>query len=117
MRPTRTKQRAAPKGSSIIPRTPFSANSAGAPSMVSEPNQVANKAQAARLVGKRRPAITKSLVVLTLLEAHHPIRTVPNKYRPMKTNKYPCIIIPNLPFRIEQTDMEGLCLLFFLTNE
>ena len=117
MSPTNTRQRPAPKGSSIIPRTPFSANSAGAPSMVSEPNQVANKAQAARLVGNRRPAITKSLVVLTLLEAHHPIRTVPNKYRPMKTNKYPCIIIPSLPYHIEQTDKEGPYPQFFLKNE
>ena len=79
MSPTNTRQRPAPKGSSIIPRTPFSANSAGAPNIVSEPNQVANRAQAARLVGKRRPAITKSLVVLTLLEAHQPIKTVPSR--------------------------------------
>ena len=74
--PTRTRQSAAPKGSSIIPKTPFSANSAGAPNIVSEPNQVANKAEAERKRGRDRPAKTKSLEFLTNLEDQAPIATV-----------------------------------------
>jgi hypothetical protein len=55
----------------------FTENSDEAPITVSEPNQVANSAQAAMKSGSCLPATAKSAAVLTRREAHQPKATVP----------------------------------------
>lgn len=74
--PNRTKHSAPPKGSSITPSNPSSKYTEEAPKMVSDPNQVANKADAERKRGRDRPAKTKSLEFLTNLEDQAPTATV-----------------------------------------
>ena len=56
----------------MTPMSPCSVNSAEAPRMVSDPNQVANNAEAATTSGNLLPASTKSRVFLTRRDAHQP---------------------------------------------
>ena len=52
--------------------------------MVSEPNQVANVADAASISGSRLPASTKSAVVDILRDAQRPIPKFKSKYTIME---------------------------------
>ena len=88
--PDKNKHKAAPKGSSMTPRNPLPIKAEEAPSTVSEPNHVANSAQATMNIGKRRPATTKSAAECTRRDAHQPTASVPAKYKPIKHNKTGC---------------------------
>lgn len=49
--------------------------------MLSDPNQVANVADAANVKGNFLPANTKSVVDLTFLEAHKPMAKFSKRYK------------------------------------
>jgi hypothetical protein len=55
-KPNNTRQRAAPKGSSITEYSPPFKNSEDAPKTVSEPNQVAKRAAELSSIGRLLPA-------------------------------------------------------------
>lgn len=79
--PTNKRHKEAPKGSSITPYKPYFMNSEDAPSTVSEPNQVANKAEVLNKSGSLRPARIKSFAFLTIPEAKNPMVRVNKRYR------------------------------------
>ena len=55
-RPTSTRHRLEPIGSSTTPPSPLAMNCAGAPMTVSEPNQVAKVVAMTTAMGRLRPA-------------------------------------------------------------
>jgi hypothetical protein len=67
--PKSSRQSAAPKGSSITEYRPPFKNSDEAPKTVSDPNQVANKADELKKSGRLLPANMKSPEFFTRLEA------------------------------------------------
>jgi hypothetical protein len=77
--PNKIRQRAPPKGSSITPRRPSSRYTEEAPKIVSEPNQVAKRAEADKNKGRDLPASTKSFEFLTNLDDQAPIARVRTK--------------------------------------
>jgi len=78
-KPKRIRHKAPPKGSSMTPNNPSSKYTEEAPKIVSEPNQVAKRAEAERNSGRDLPARTKSLEFLTNREDHAPTATVNTK--------------------------------------
>lgn len=74
--PDKIKQKAPPKESSLTPNIPFYKNTEESPKIVSDPNQVVNKAEADRKSGSERPANTKSFDPLSSRKANAPTSSV-----------------------------------------
>ena len=72
----------------LRPANHLRTNIAGAPMIVSDPNQVANVTDAARNSGNRRPASTKSCDVVTRRAAHAPTAILESRYREIKKREH-----------------------------